>query len=143
MVDFLGVCVWGRERKDVACIHIDQAKTVPRATWLWMEQIIMDEDKNTRQAAQGILQPRDDRMRYIIATLQHGRSDAIGRNLRMTRMLNYSVTRQYTRRNPAEDADICVDRGRIHLKMNWGWRLLQSMSDSFRKAASEVTASTQ
>ena len=80
-------------RHDVDYIHIHTASNVPRDTWLWMEQMIREEDKSTRYKAQDILQPRDTRMRYIIAILTEGRTDAVGRSLRMTRIRNYTAKR--------------------------------------------------
>ena len=38
-------------------------------------------------------QPRDERMHYAIAVLTEGRSDAVGRHLRIVRKLDYKETR--------------------------------------------------
>ena len=54
-------------------------------------------------------------MRYIIATLRTGRSDAVGRDLRMTRIMNYSETRPYTRRVGDEEDGVYIDKGRVHI----------------------------
>ena len=68
---------------------------------------------------------------YLIAVLRTGRSDAVGRDLRMTRIMNYSETRPYTRRVDDDEDGVYVDRGRVHTKMKWGWRLYKSMMASF------------
>lgn len=127
-----GIVDADKERRDVACISISNASNVPRLTWMWMEHMIEDEDKITRRAAQSILRPRDKNMKYLIAALRTGRSDAVGRDLRMTRIINYSETRPYTRRVDNEEDGVYVDRGRVHTKMKWGWRLYKNMMASFR-----------
>ena len=69
-------------------------------------------------------------MRYMIAVLREGRSDEVGRNLRTTRHLDYSETRQYARRG-AEAGEIGDDHGRIQHKAKWGWRLHEQMINAF------------
>ena len=130
-----GGAMVARPRHDVENIHIHTASNVPRETWLWMEQMIREEDQSTRYKAQDILQPRDARMRYIIAILAGGRTDAVGRSLRMTRIMNYSETRPYAPREHDENNEAGEDKGRVHTKMKWGWKLYKSMTESFEKEA--------
>ena len=56
----------------------------------------------------------------------------MGRDLRMTRIMNYSETRPYTRKVEGEDGGVYVDKGRVHTTMKWGWRLYKNMMASFR-----------
>ena len=87
-------------------------------------------DKCSRRKAQDILKPRDERMRYAIAVLTEGRSDAAGRRLRTVRKLDYKETR--TNAPHGEENNILGDdRGRIHGKAKWGWRLLERMVAHF------------
>ena len=58
----------------------------------------MHDDGCERYRAQEILQPWDENTRYMIAVLQAGRSDEMGRNLRTVRHLEYSEARRYTKR---------------------------------------------
>ena len=74
-------------------------------------------------------------MRYIIAILTEGRTDAVGRSLRMTRIRNYSETRPYAPREHDENDNMREDKGRVHTKMKWGWRLYKNMTESFGKEA--------
>ena len=69
-------------------------------------------------------------MRYVLAVLKAGRSDAAGRNLRTMRHLNYNEARQYTQRD-AEEVPLGDDHGRIQLKARWGWRLHGQMVRAF------------
>ena len=128
-----GVVGRGRERNDIACVRFNGAKNVPRMTWEWMERMVMDEDKSTRSEAQDILKPRDTRMTYLVAVLKEGRSDTVGRSLRMTRIRNYSETRPYNPREHDGGDQVKEDKGRIHTKMKWGWKLYRNMMTSFDK----------
>ena len=74
-------------------------------------------------------------MQYIIAVLAEGRSDAVGRSLRATRIRNYCETRPYASRECEARENVRGDRGRTHTKMKWGWRLYKDMTTSFGKEA--------
>lgn len=73
-------------------------------------------------------------MRYMIAVLRAGRSDEMGRNLRTVRQIDYSETRHCARRGGNTDA-LGSDRGRIHHKAKWGWRLHEQMARTFNEFA--------
>ena len=120
-----------RGRSEVDYIVMGAADDVPRKVWMWLELLIMEQDSCTRYKAQDILKPRDTRMTYAIAVLKDGRSDAVGRNLRAVRKLDYKETRtNEPRRDESSVLGQCIlagDRGRIQNKAKWGWRLLERM----------------
>ena len=70
-------------------------------------------------------------MTYAIAVLKDGRSDAAGRRLRTVRKLDYKETRTNEQRRE-EDRVLGEDRGRIHNKVKWGWRLMERMVAHFK-----------
>ena len=90
----------------------------------------MSDDGCERNRAQEILQPWDENTRYMIAVLQAGRSDEMGRNLRTVRHLDYSEARRYTKRGGEQDT-LGDDHGRIQYKAKWGWKLHAQMVDAF------------
>ena len=124
----------GTIRKDVEYVSIGGSRAVPTEVWLWMEQQIVSNDGGSRFRAQNILKPWDRNMRYMIAVLRAGRSDEMGRNLRTVRQIDYSETRHYERHGGNTDA-LGSDRGRIHHKAKWGWRLHAQMVSTFDKLA--------
>ena len=69
-------------------------------------------------------------LRYAIAVLTDGRSDAAGRRLRTVRKLDYKETRTNEQRQE-ENCVLGEDRGRIHNKAKWGWRLMERMVTHF------------
>ena len=119
-----------RSKRDTEYVHLNGLADVPREVWLWMEQQIISNDTCNRRSAQQILHPRDENMRYIIAVLKDGRSDAVGRNLRTTRHLNYNEKRPCAPRG-GEPTPLGDDHGRIHHKAKWGWRLHEQMMHAF------------
>ena len=117
-------------KSEVAYVVIGAATDVPRKVWMWLEQLIMENDACARRKAQDILKPIDSRMMYAIAVMTPGRSDAAGRNLRTVRKLDYKETR--TNAPYHEESNILGDdRGKIHNKAKWGWRLLERMVAHF------------
>ena len=130
----------GKTRRDVEYVPLGGSRAVPREVWLWMERQIESNDGSSREKAQGILQPWDENMRYMIAVLREGRSDEVGRNLRTTRHLDYSETRHYARRGDEADG-IGDDHGRIQHKAKWGWRLHGQMIHAFNTITPDVTRS--
>jgi GNAT superfamily N-acetyltransferase len=118
-------------RNDVEYAVIGTAEDVPRQVWMWFEQLIMENDSCTRRKAQDILKPKDARMTYAIAVLTDGRSDAAGRRLRTVRKLDYKETRTNEPRRE-ENCVLGEDRGRIHNKVKWGWRLMERMVAHFK-----------
>ena len=69
-------------------------------------------------------------MTYAIAVLKDGRSDAAGRRLRTIRKLDYKETRTNEQRRE-ENSILGEDRGKIHNKAKWGWRLMERMVAHF------------
>ena len=53
----------------------------------------------------------------------------------MTRSRNYSETRPYAQREHDENDNVREDKGRVHTKMKWGWKLYKNMTESFGKEA--------
>ena len=103
------------------------ASSVPREVWMWMEAQICEGDGITRRQAQRILRPEEGRMRYVVAILREGeRQDAMGRSRRVTRVLNYSEARQYSR-GTTEVQELGEDRGCVHNTSQWGWRTYDVM----------------
>ena len=123
-----------RGRSEVDYIVMGAADDVPRKVWMWLELLIMEQDSCTRHKAQDLLKPRDTRMTYAIAVMKDGRSDAVGRNLRAVRKLDYKETRTNEPRRD-ESSVLGEDRGRIQNKAKWGWRLLERMTAYYRNPA--------
>ena len=66
-------------------------------------------------------------MRYAVAVLGEGeRQDAMGRSRRVTRVLNYSETRQYVC-GATEIQELGEDKGYVHNTSQWGWRIYDVM----------------
>ena len=92
-----------------------------------MEAQICEGDGISRKSAQEILRPEEDVMRYMIAILQNwDRHDVMGRSRRVTRVINYSETRTYTR-NTTEISGIGRDAGSTQNTSQWGWRLYEEI----------------